>query len=56
MDRASKTGIRFEKCVHNFNKVDFKEKGRDSVDWVNLAKGRDQRWALTYTIMNILIP
>jgi hypothetical protein len=35
------------------NKSDLRDIGWDSMDWVNLAQGRDQWRALVNTVMNL---
>ena len=37
-------------------KMDTKEIGWDSVDWIHLAQDRDVRRSVVNTVMNILIP
>jgi hypothetical protein len=37
-------------------KMDLGEAGWDGVDWIALAKDRDQRRALVNTVMNLQIP
>jgi hypothetical protein len=36
-------------------KMDFKEIGRDGIDWIYLAEDRGQWRALVNTVMNLLI-
>jgi hypothetical protein len=36
--------------------MDFREVGWRCVDWIHLAQGRDQRWAVVNTIMNLGFP
>jgi hypothetical protein len=36
--------------------MDLREKGRDDMDWIDLAQDRDQRRALENTVMNLLVP
>jgi hypothetical protein len=33
-----------------------REVGREGVDWIHVAQGRDQWWALVNTVMNLLVP
>jgi hypothetical protein len=37
-------------------KMDLREIGCRGVDWMHLAEGRDQRWALVNTVMNLQVP
>jgi hypothetical protein len=37
-------------------KMDIRERGFGSVDWIHLAQDRDRRLALVNTVMNILVP
>jgi len=37
-------------------KKDLKEVGWGSMDWINLAYGRDRGWALVNTVMNFWVP
>jgi hypothetical protein len=37
------------------NKMDFREIGWDGMDWVDMAKERDQWWALVNTVMNLRV-
>jgi hypothetical protein len=37
-------------------KMDLKEIGWDSMDWIDLAKDRDPWRALTHTVMKFLVP
>jgi hypothetical protein len=32
-----------------------KERGRDGVEWIHLAKDRDKLWALVKTVMNFRV-
>jgi hypothetical protein len=36
--------------------IDLREIGWDSVDWIDLAQGRDQWRALVSTVMNLRLP
>jgi hypothetical protein len=36
-------------------KMDLREIGLDGVDWIDLAKDRDQRRALVNTVMNLRV-
>jgi hypothetical protein len=38
------------------NKMDLREIEWDSMDWIDLAKDRDQWRALVYTVMNLQVP
>jgi hypothetical protein len=38
------------------NKMDLKEIGWDSIDWIDLAQDRDQWRALLNTVMNLRLP
>jgi hypothetical protein len=42
--------------LHDNIKIDFREIGWDSMDWINLAQDRDQWRALVNIIMNIRFP
>jgi hypothetical protein len=44
------------RCWVDSIKVDFKEKGWDGVDWIDLAQDRDQWGALLNTTMNLRVP
>jgi hypothetical protein len=37
-------------------KMDMKEVGWEAVDWTNLARDRDQWWAVLNTVMNLRFP
>jgi hypothetical protein len=37
-------------------KMDLREIGLDGVDWIDLAKDRDQWRALVYMVMNLRVP
>jgi hypothetical protein len=37
-------------------KMDLKERGWSSMDWINLAQDRDQWRALVNTVMNLRVP
>jgi hypothetical protein len=37
-------------------KMDLREIGWSSVDWIDLAQGRDQWWALVNMVMNPRVP
>jgi hypothetical protein len=37
-------------------KMDLREIGWDSREWIELAQDRDQRWALVNTVMNLQVP
>jgi hypothetical protein len=37
-------------------KMDLREIGRDGMDWIDLAQGRDQWWTLVNAVMNLLVP
>jgi hypothetical protein len=37
-------------------KIDFREIGWDSMDWIDLAKDVDQWRALVNTVMNLRVP
>jgi hypothetical protein len=43
------------RSVNNI-KMDLREIGWDSVDWIELAKDRDQWRALVNTVMNLRVP
>jgi hypothetical protein len=36
-------------------KIDLKETGWESVDWINLVKGRDQWWTLVKKVENFRV-
>jgi hypothetical protein len=36
--------------------MDFRDIGWDGVDWIDLAKGRDQWRALVNMVMNLRVP
>jgi hypothetical protein len=38
------------------NKMDFRDIGWGGVDWIDLARHRDQRTALVKTVMNPRVP
>jgi hypothetical protein len=40
----------------NDTKLDLRERGRDVMDWIDLAEDRDQWKALVYTVMNLRVP
>jgi hypothetical protein len=35
--------------------MDFKETGREDMDWIHLARDRDQRQILLNTVMNLRV-
>jgi hypothetical protein len=37
-------------------KMDLRERGWDSMDWIDLAQNRDQWRALVSTVMNLRVP
>jgi hypothetical protein len=37
-------------------KIDFREKGWDGIDWIDLAQDRDQWRALVNTVLNLRVP
>jgi hypothetical protein len=37
-------------------RMDFRETGREGVDWIHLTKDRDQWWTVVNTVMNIRVP
>jgi hypothetical protein len=37
-------------------KMDLREIGCDGMDWIDLARNRDQLWALMNTVMNLRVP
>jgi hypothetical protein len=37
-------------------KMDIRETGWDDVDWIDMAKDRDQWQALVNTVLNIRVP
>jgi hypothetical protein len=38
-------------------KIDLRERGWDSMDWIDLAQDRDNKWrALVSTVMNLRVP
>jgi hypothetical protein len=37
-------------------RMDFREIGWDSVDWMRLVQDRDQKWAVVNTVMNLWVP
>jgi len=37
-------------------RMDLTEVRREVVDWIHLAQGRDQWWALVNMVMNIRVP
>jgi hypothetical protein len=37
-------------------KMDLREIGWDSMDWIDLAQDRDKRRALVNTVMNLRVP
>lgn len=46
----------FERTRRRWNiKDDFKETERKGVDWIHLVQGKDQRWALANTVINLRI-
>jgi hypothetical protein len=48
-------GRQRRRCVDNI-KMDFREIGWDSIDWIDLAQNRDQLMALVNTVMNFRVP
>jgi hypothetical protein len=42
--------------LDNDIKMNLKEIGRDGMDWIRGAQGRDQWWALVNMVMNLQIP
>jgi hypothetical protein len=38
------------------NKMDLREIGRGGMDWIDLARDRDQWWALVNAVMNLRVP
>jgi hypothetical protein len=36
--------------------MDFRETGWEGVDWMHLAKEKDQWWALVNTVMKLPVP
>jgi hypothetical protein len=38
------------------NKIDLREIGWDSMDWIDLAQGRDDWRALVNTVINLRFP
>jgi hypothetical protein len=36
-------------------RMDFREKGCESVDWIHLAQDMEQWWALLNMVMNLLV-
>jgi hypothetical protein len=51
-DHLEDLGIRWEGNV----RLDVRETGWDSVDWIHLTQDRNQWWALMNTVMNIWVP
>jgi hypothetical protein len=43
------------RCVDNI-KTDLREIGWDGVDWIDMAKDRDQWRALVNTVLNLWVP
>jgi hypothetical protein len=37
-------------------KVTLRETGWGGTDWIDVAQGRDQWWALVNTVMNLRVP
>jgi hypothetical protein len=37
-------------------KIDLRERGRDGMDWIDLAQDRGQWMALVNTVMNLRVP
>jgi hypothetical protein len=37
-------------------KIDLREVGLESADWINLAQDRDKWWALVNMLMNLWVP
>ena len=37
-------------------KIDLQEVGWWGMDWIDLAKDRDRRWALVNTVINLRVP
>jgi hypothetical protein len=37
-------------------KMELRERGRDGMDWIDLALDRDQWWALVNSAINIRVP
>jgi hypothetical protein len=37
-------------------KIDLRDMGREGIDWIDLAQGRDQWRALVNTVMNLRVP
>jgi hypothetical protein len=48
-------GRRRRRWVGNI-KMDLREIGWDGVDWIYVAQGRDQWWALVNMVMNLRVP
>jgi hypothetical protein len=48
-------GRRKRKWVDN-NKIDLRETGWGSMDWIDLAQDKDQWRALVSTVMNLRVP
>jgi hypothetical protein len=42
------------RCVGNI-KTDFREIGRDDMDWINVAQDRDQWRALVNSVLNLQV-
>jgi hypothetical protein len=40
----------------DYIKTDFRERGWDGMDWIDLAQGRDQWKDLVNTVMNFRVP
>jgi hypothetical protein len=36
-------------------RIDLREIGWESLDWIHLAQDRNQRWALVNTVMNLRV-
>jgi hypothetical protein len=48
-------GVPRRRWVENI-KMDFREIGWGSMNWINLAQDKDKRRALVNTVMNLLVP
>jgi len=51
-----KTLRRLRHRWENNVRMNLKEMVWVSVDWIHLSQDRDQRWALTNTVMNLQVP